>query len=264
MKRLLLVMGMVGCGGGKSQQDRIAELKKLGVGFLAPNEQGEPTQFAAAFVDGIDNTKLAYIKDMHYLEHILLQNTDIGDAGLVHLKNLSEVKTLFLNGTRVTEAGLVNLKGMTKLEVLQLPSSAKITDQGLVHLAGLTNLANLDVGGTAITDAGLVHLQSLKKLETLALPKRISNAALAELRKSIPNLLTARGGEPDSLPTQAADAPKWVERGGLTYEANSETPFTGVVVEKHESGQKMLEGTFKDGKKVSETKWDKEGNEIKK
>ena len=201
MKRLLgllLVMGMVGCGGGKSQQDRIAELKKLGVGFLAPNEQGEPTQFAAAFVDGIDNTKLAYIKDMHYLEHILLQNTDIGDAGLVHLKNLSEVKTLFLNGTRVTEAGLVNLKGMTKLEVLQLPSSAKITDQGLVHLAGLTNLANLDVGGTAITDAGLVHLQSLKKLETLALPKRISNAALAELRKSIPNLLTARGGEPDS------------------------------------------------------------------
>ena len=60
----------------------------------------------------------------------------------------------------------------------------------------------------------------------------------------------------------AVDAPKWVKRGGLTYEANSETPFTGVVVEKHESGQKMLEGTFKDGKKVSEKKWDPAGNEI--
>ena len=150
MKRLLgllLVMGMVGCGGGKSQQDRIAELKKLGVGFLAPNEQGEPTQCAATFVDDIDNTKLAYIKDMYYLEHILLQETDIGDAGLVHLIKRSEVKTLFLSGTRVTDAGLVNLKGMTRLEVRQIPRSSKITDQELVHLAGLTNLANLDVAG---------------------------------------------------------------------------------------------------------------------
>jgi antitoxin component YwqK of YwqJK toxin-antitoxin module len=31
----------------------------------------------------------------------------------------------------------------------------------------------------------------------------------------------------------------------------------------YENGQKKYEGTFKDGKQVSETKWDKEGNEIK-
>ena len=32
------------------------------------------------------------------------------------------------------------------------------------------------------------------------------------------------------------------------YEGDSETPFTGVMVHKHENGKKALEGTFKDGK----------------
>ena len=110
---------------------------------------------------------------------------------------------------------------------------------------------------------------------------------------------------------QTVDGSKLVWRDGLMYEGDSETPFTGVAVEKHENGQKKLERTFKDGKlegldatwhengqkkveatfkgdklegldtrwhengqksleatykddkKVSETKWDKEGNEIK-
>ena len=86
---------------------------------------------------------------------------------------------------------------------------------------------------------------------------------------------------------KTVDFSKLVERDGLMYEGDSETPFTGVVVRKYENGQKKsqatykdgkpvglstkwyedgqktYEGTFKDGKKVSETKWDKEGNEIK-
>ena len=91
----------------------------------------------------------------------------------------------------------------------------------------------------------------------------------------------------DEPPVQAVDAPKLVQRDGLWYEGDSETPFTGVAVEKHENGQKHYEATFKDGKydglstswyengkkewettykdgkAVSETKWDEEGNEIK-
>jgi len=47
----------------------------------------------------------------------------------------------------------------------------------------------------------------------------------------------------------------------------SDLPFTwpeeGLFTAWHENGQKKSETTFKDGKKVSETKWDKEGNEIK-
>ena len=48
----------------------------------------------------------------------------------------------------------------------------------------------------------------------------------------------------------------------------SDLPFTcpeeGLFTAWYDNGQKQQEGTWKDGKKVSETKWDKEGNEIKK
>ena len=110
-------------------------------------------------------------------------------------------------------------------------------------------------------------------------------------------LVTDSGGEKsdpsnpnvkvDEPPVQAVDDSKLVERDGLWYEGDSETPFTGVAVEKHENGQKHYEATFKDGKfegletawwengkkavertykdgaLVSETNWDDEGNEIK-
>ena len=44
------------------------------------------------------------------------------------------------------------------------------------------------------------------------------------------------------------DRSKLVNRDGLMYEGDSETPFTGVVVAKHENGQKKEEATWKDGK----------------
>ncbi len=39
------------------------------------------------------------------------------------------------------------------------------------------------------------------------------------------------------------------DRGGVRYEINSETPFTGKLVEKYWSGQKWHEGSYIDGKK---------------
>ena len=38
-----------------------------------------------------------------------------------------------------------------------------------------------------------------------------------------------------------------MERGGLTYEINSETPFTGVSLTKYDNGQIKLKIEFKDG-----------------
>ena len=91
----------------------------------------------------------------------------------------------------------------------------------------------------------------------------------------------------DEPPVQTVDLSKLVRRDGLRYEGDSETPFTGVAVAKSVNGLKYLEETYKDGKpdglwtkwnwkgkksqevtyklgkKVSETKWDEEGNEIK-
>ena len=60
---------------------------------------------------------------------------------------------------------------------------------------------------------------------------------------------------------KTVDVSKTVERGGLRYEINSETPFTGVVVvSKYENGQKAQETTYKDGKLEGlVTKWHENG-----
>ena len=47
---------------------------------------------------------------------------------------------------------------------------------------------------------------------------------------------------------KTVDASKTVDRDGLVYEANSETPFTGIEVHKYENGQKKAELSYKDGK----------------
>ena len=52
----------------------------------------------------------------------------------------------------------------------------------------------------------------------------------------------------DEPPVQTVDLSKLVERDGVMYEGDSETPFTGVRVEKHENGKKSREQTYKDGK----------------
>ena len=51
------------------------------------------------------------------------------------------------------------------------------------------------------------------------------------------------------------DAPRWVVRDGLVYEGDSETPFTGRMVDKYENGQKKVEATYKDGKAEGLVTW---------
>ena len=60
-----------------------------------------------------------------------------------------------------------------------------------------------------------------------------------------PNEPQAKVDEP---PVQTVAFSKLVERDGLMYEGDSETPFTGVMVKNHENGQKEREATYKDGK----------------
>ena len=59
---------------------------------------------------------------------------------------------------------------------------------------------------------------------------------------------------------QTVDGSKLVERDGLIYEGDSETPFTGFVVYKYENGQKLEEVTYKDGKYEGlRTQWHENG-----
>ena len=44
------------------------------------------------------------------------------------------------------------------------------------------------------------------------------------------------------------DKNQLVERGGLKYEVNQETPFTGTVISTYDNGQNKLKGSYKDGR----------------
>ena len=189
MKRLLLVMGMVGCGGEappagdatspsppKGSQvevderpaqaadaDPVATLETLGV-EIKRNEQGEVVTVnfdtpLVAFVnrEATTDTVLVHLKGLTNLQDLNLPS-QITDAGLVHLKGLTNLQDLNLMQTQITDAGLVHLKQMTNLRELWL-TSTQITDSGLVHLKELTSLTMLNLSGTKVTDAGIVELQ---------------------------------------------------------------------------------------------------------
>ena len=171
MKRLLgllLVMGMVGCGGGATSPDSggataqaadadpVAALEKLGA-RIERNEQGEVIGVSIAFRKFTD-ADLVQLKGFAELQSLDLTHTQITDLGLVHLKGLTNLTSLVLAGTQVTDAGMVHLKGLTKLEGLTLMNT-KITDAGLVHLKEMTKLNYLFVQLTKVTDAGVAELK---------------------------------------------------------------------------------------------------------
>jgi hypothetical protein len=50
------------------------------------------------------------LKGLRQLRFLLLEGTDITDAGLEQLKGLTQLERLWLNGTYVTEAGVADLQ----------------------------------------------------------------------------------------------------------------------------------------------------------
>ena len=95
MKRLLgllLVMGMVGCGGP------VAELRSL---------EAKVTKYDQGKVIKVD-----------------LSKTQVTDAGLVHLKELANLQYLFLGEAKITDSGIVELqKTLPNCEILMIGDS---------------------------------------------------------------------------------------------------------------------------------------------
>ena len=100
---LLLVMGIVGCGGGEPHP-----FKQLGA-WINRNEQGEiveVSQFQRETTDAI----LVHLKGLNNLKSLSLGMTKVTDAGLVHLKGLMELQELNLGDAKVTDAGVADLQ----------------------------------------------------------------------------------------------------------------------------------------------------------
>jgi hypothetical protein len=63
-----------------------------------------------------------------------------------------------------------------------------VSDAGLAHLSGLGALRDLNLAETQVTGAGLASLRELRNLKSLVLSTKISESAIAELRKSRPGV----------------------------------------------------------------------------
>ncbi len=97
------------------------------------------------------------------------------------------VVTVRLFAAKVKDADLKELAAFKTLTTLDL-SYTKVTDVGLKALAAFKNLTTLNIDETEVGDAGLKELAALKTLTTLDLigTKKVSDAALKELRKALP------------------------------------------------------------------------------
>jgi len=161
MKRLLgllLVIGMVGCGGGDT-----SSLPKATTSPRATTPKLPPAYRA---LQKIPNTRIDLTAEGE-IEVVSLTSNRATDETLQLLDGLTHLKNLTLGSDQITDAGLVNLKGLINLQTLWLGGDApkvggkktKVTDAGLVRLNGLTDLKDLRLDGTAVTDAGIAELK---------------------------------------------------------------------------------------------------------
>lgn len=130
----------------------------------------------------ITDAGLAYLQGMDRLKLLYLSEIQVGDQGVSYLTQLSKLEGIILNDTNITDVGLAHLKGLKDLNMLYLQNT-QITDTGLGHLSELTSLVQLWLGGTKITDAGLVHIQGLTGLQSVSLERTgVTDQGLAHLK----------------------------------------------------------------------------------
>ena len=119
----------------------------------------------------------------------LSEDSLITDAGMAHLAKLRELKKLNLWRVQISDDGALMLAPLTNLVWLNLDNT-KLSDAGLPVLKRMTALTFLHLGSTQITAAGapdLFHLKSLKDLKITRTALGSSDAAVAELKKNLPD-----------------------------------------------------------------------------
>jgi hypothetical protein len=112
----------------------------------------------------------------------------ISNAGLAHLNRLQSLKELTLVGTHVTDEGLKEVAGLSGLRQLCV---SNVSELGLRHLRHMPHLEHLQLRHAKVTPTGVQELQALRGLKSLTLVRcRISEADADELPRGLPNCRT--------------------------------------------------------------------------
>ena len=169
MKRLLgllLVMGIVGCGGGSEAPPAGDEALPA----TPNNPQAKVDEPPAQVVDVDPSVESPNASPKTPADTVDDTPTQVADADPVNSlkklgarikqddqRNIVELSLMF--NSRITDARLVHLEGLPGLQTLKISQCRQITDAGLVHLKRTTKLRSLYLTAIEITDAGLVHLR---------------------------------------------------------------------------------------------------------
>jgi Leucine Rich repeat len=117
---------------------------------------------------------------------LVLEGTDLTDAGMKHISAFQNLQKLDVSGTKITDAGVKNLAGLTHLRFLDLDRT-QVTNVGLKNIENLKQLEILSLYKTAITDDGLKSLKGLSQLDELYIDgTKVPDAGVADLQKALP------------------------------------------------------------------------------
>lgn len=137
----------------------------------------------------ITDAGMDVLKELRNLKMIRLSHVHISDAGLEKICHIDGVEALALTDTDITDEGLRHLSGLTSLRTLSLRQGG-LTNKGLEYLGKVTSLKYMTIFNGDITSEGLVYLKDLHELRSLSLSilkSRVSEKAVAELQKALPN-----------------------------------------------------------------------------
>lgn len=151
-----------------SERAALRELQKRSDRFLMQTKTDDRKICYLRFEGKFCDEDLPFLNQIHRLEELQLNKTQITDAGLHQLGNLKGLTLLHLSDTNITDDGLKGIRGLQKLRDLRL-CRTKISDAGIESLATLKELRRLELDGTAVTDAGLKRLGGMPQLEVLDL-----------------------------------------------------------------------------------------------
>jgi len=117
--------------------------------------------------------ELRWIVDLPNVENVVLQYTNVDDAGLAYLSELKSLSFLSLKSCEnVTDAGLTHLADLASLELLYLDGT-QCTDEGVRQvIPRFDRLVMLDVAGIPITNETAKEFRHLKNLKVLHLSRK--------------------------------------------------------------------------------------------
>jgi formylglycine-generating enzyme required for sulfatase activity len=151
-------------------------------------------------------TRLSASQDLRELNlfHVLVTGNGLRRI----VKDFQKLSALSVYGTLLSDEDLRELNGLKELRFLCISGNAKITDRGIHYVGEMRQMEYVHMQFLPlVTDAGFLELANLKALKVVGIDRRISEKAIAELKKELPDCHIGIGGlAATSGPEKGGDA----------------------------------------------------------